>query len=177
MNIAITPKPEDAVTGTAGERRATALRQAAQAKRQAAVTRTETAIRTLIKGKQEINFRSVARAAGVSLDFLYGNDDLRTRIEKLRDQQKARPAPDPGPSTRTAATSCTSSPRNSAANATRGESRSASSRNSSPPPTASSSGSAACSSSTASAPPDHAADAVMNVTTCENLAKICSNAR
>jgi hypothetical protein len=85
------------MTGTAGERRASALRQAAQAKRQAAVTRAETAIRTLIKGKQEINFRSVARAAGVSLDFLYGNDDLRTRIEKLRDQQKARPVPDPGP--------------------------------------------------------------------------------
>lgn len=85
------------MTGTADDRRATALRQAAQAKRQAAVTRAETAIRTLIKGRQEINFRSVARAAGVSLDFLNGNDDLRTRIEKLRDQQKARPVPDPGP--------------------------------------------------------------------------------
>jgi hypothetical protein len=84
------------VTGTASERRASALRQAAQAKRQAAVIRTETAIRTLIKNKQEINFRSVARTAGVSLDFLYGNSDLRKRIEKLRDQQKARPAPDPG---------------------------------------------------------------------------------
>lgn len=85
------------MTGTADDRRASALRQAAQAKRQAAITRAETAIRTLIKGKQEINFRSVARAAGVSLDFLYGNDDLRTRIEKLRDQQKARPVPAPGP--------------------------------------------------------------------------------
>jgi len=85
------------VTGSAAERRAAALRQAAQAKRQAAVTRTETAIRALIKSKQDISFRSVARAAGVSLDFLYGNDDLRTRIEKLRDQQKARPVPDPGP--------------------------------------------------------------------------------
>ena len=82
------------MTETADDRRARALRQAAQAKRQAAVTRAETAIRTLIKGKQEINFRSVARAAAVSLDFLYGNDDLRTRIEKLRDQQKARPVPD-----------------------------------------------------------------------------------
>jgi hypothetical protein len=82
---------------TAGERRADALRKAAQAKRQAAVTRTGTAIRTLIKNQQEINFRSVARAAGVSLDFLYGNDDLRKRIEKLRDQQKTRPAPDPAP--------------------------------------------------------------------------------
>lgn len=85
------------MTGSAAERRGAALRQAAQAKRQAAVTRTETAIRTLIKSKQDINFRSVARAAGVSLDFLYGNDDLRTRIEKLRDQQKARPVPDLGP--------------------------------------------------------------------------------
>jgi Family of unknown function (DUF6262) len=85
------------VTGSAAERRAAALRQAAQAKRQAAVTRTETAIRALIKNKQDINFRSVARAAGGSLDFLYGNEDLRTRIERLRDQQRARPVPEPGP--------------------------------------------------------------------------------
>ena len=85
------------MTVTPGERRASALRQAAQAKRQAAVARAETAIRALIKNKEEINFRSVARAAGVSLDFLYGNDDLRNRIEKLRNQQKASPAPEPAP--------------------------------------------------------------------------------
>jgi hypothetical protein len=85
------------VTSSAADRRAAALRQAAQAKRQDAVTRTETAIRALTKSQQDINFRSVARAGGVSLDFLYGNDDLRARIEKLRDQQKTRPAPDPGP--------------------------------------------------------------------------------
>ena len=84
-------------TATAGERRADALRKAAQAKRQAAVTRADTAIRKLIKNQQDINFRSVARAAGVSLDFLYGNDDLRKRIEKLRTQQNTRPAPDPAP--------------------------------------------------------------------------------
>ena len=84
-------------TATAGERRAEALRRAAQAKRQAAVTRADTAIRKLVKDQQEINFRSVARAAGVSLDFLYGNDGLRKRIEKLRAQQNRRPAPDPAP--------------------------------------------------------------------------------
>ena len=78
-------------TATAGGRRADALRQAAQAKRQAAVTRADTAIRKLIKNQQDINFRSVARAAGVSLDFLYGNEDLRKRIEKLRTQQGKRP--------------------------------------------------------------------------------------
>jgi hypothetical protein len=84
-------------TASAGERRADALRQAAQAKRQAAVTRAETAIRKLIKDQQEINFRSVARAAGVSLDFLYGNDGLRKRIEKLRAQQNRHPVADPAP--------------------------------------------------------------------------------
>ena len=81
--------------GTAGERRADALRRAAQAKRQAAITRADTAIRKLVKNREEITFRSVARAAGVSLDFLYGNDDLRERIEKLRAQQTARPAREP----------------------------------------------------------------------------------
>jgi hypothetical protein len=85
------------VTSSAADRRAAALRQAAQAKRQDAVTRAETAIRALIKSQQDITFRSVARAGGVSLDFLYGNDDLRSRIEKLRGQQKARPVPDPRP--------------------------------------------------------------------------------
>jgi hypothetical protein len=80
---------------TAGERRAEALRRAAQAKRQAAITRADTAIRKLIKDREEINFRSVARTAGVSLDFLYANNDLRQRIEKLRTQQTARPAPGP----------------------------------------------------------------------------------
>lgn len=88
-----------ASTVTAGERRAEALRRAAQAKRQAAITRAETAIRKLIKDQQEINFRSVARAAGVSLDFLYTNDDLRQRIEKLRTQQQSQPAHAAAPQT------------------------------------------------------------------------------
>lgn len=86
-------------TSTAGQRRADALRQAAQAKRQAAITRADAAIRNLIKNQQEINFRSVARAAGVSLDFLYGNDDLRQRIGKLRAQQTARTAREPAAAT------------------------------------------------------------------------------
>jgi hypothetical protein len=74
---------------TPAERRAGALRRAAQAKRQAATARAETAIRQLVKNKQEINFRSVARAGGVSIDFLYASADLRYRIESLRTQQAA----------------------------------------------------------------------------------------
>lgn len=74
---------------TASERRADALRRAAQAKRQAATARADAAIRQLIKEKKDINFRSVARAAGVSLDFLYASTEQRQRIEKLRAQQAA----------------------------------------------------------------------------------------
>jgi Family of unknown function (DUF6262) len=81
---------------TASERRAAALRQAARAKRQTAVTRADTAIRQLIKDKEQINFRSVARTAGVSLDFLYANTGVRQRIEKLRAQGTAAASrPDP----------------------------------------------------------------------------------
>jgi hypothetical protein len=74
---------------TAAQRRADALRRAAQAKRQAATARADAAIRHLVKNKQEISFRSVARTGGVSLDFLYANTSLRQRIEKLRAQEIA----------------------------------------------------------------------------------------
>jgi hypothetical protein len=71
------------------DRRIAALRQAAQDKHQQAVQRAEAGIRRLVKEREEINFRAVARAAGVSLDFLYAHADLRKRIETLRGQQRA----------------------------------------------------------------------------------------
>lgn len=91
MTNALTPQ-----TTLAAQRRAEALRRAAQAKHDAATTRAETAIRQLIKGKEEITFRSVSRIGGVSLDFLYAHADLRRRIEQLRTQQASTarvPAP------------------------------------------------------------------------------------
>jgi hypothetical protein len=72
----------------AHEARARALRQAAADKRAQAAARAEAGIRALVKDRQDINFRTVARAAGVSLDFLYSHSDLRQRIETLRDQQQ-----------------------------------------------------------------------------------------
>ena len=75
---------------SAAQRRADALRRAAQAKRRRRC-RAETAIRKLVKNQQEISFRAVARTGGVSLDFLYANDDLRGRIGA------ARPAGRQGP--------------------------------------------------------------------------------
>jgi hypothetical protein len=75
------------------ERRAQALRQAAQAKRAAATKRAEAALRKLIKSGDEINFRAVASAAGVSIDFLYRHPELRQRIEHLRSRQQKAPSP------------------------------------------------------------------------------------
>jgi hypothetical protein len=66
------------------------LRAAAQRKSQATAKRAETALRTMIKNADPITFRGVARTAGCSIDFLYGNPELRRRIERLRAQ--ARPA-------------------------------------------------------------------------------------
>jgi hypothetical protein len=77
------------------------LRQAAQAKRLAATKRAEATLRKLIKGDEQINFRAVATAAGVSVDFLYRHPELRARIEHLRSRQQKPPAvtaatPQPG---------------------------------------------------------------------------------
>ena len=74
---------------SAGERRVQALRAAAAARRDAAMKRAEAGLRTLIKDGAEINFRSVARAGSVGLNFLYEHPELRRRIEGLRAQQAA----------------------------------------------------------------------------------------
>lgn len=83
-------RPNDTAPETVppADRRITALRQAAQDKHQQAVQRAEAGIRRLVKDREEINFRAVARAAGVSLDFLYAHTDLRKRIETLRSRQR-----------------------------------------------------------------------------------------
>ncbi|MGH9187573.1 MAG: DUF6262 family protein [Acidimicrobiales bacterium] len=73
------------------DRRADVLRRAAAAKRAAATARAEAGLRALLKGNAEINFRAVAIAAGVSVDFLYRHAELRPRIEQLRARQRATP--------------------------------------------------------------------------------------
>lgn len=75
------------LSDTAAARRVSALRAAALAKRQAAVDRAEAGLRGMIKAGQPIEFRALARAAGVSVNFLYSHDELRTRVQQLRDQQ------------------------------------------------------------------------------------------
>lgn len=72
-------------------RRSAVLNAAAKAKSKAKTSAAEQAIRTLVKRGEPVTFQAVCREAGVSHAFLYGHDDLRRRIQHLRDQ--ARPAP------------------------------------------------------------------------------------
>jgi hypothetical protein len=64
------------------------LRAAAQRKREAATGRAETALRKMVSEGKTITFRGLARAAGVSVDFLY-RSPLRSQVEHLRGTQQA----------------------------------------------------------------------------------------
>jgi hypothetical protein len=66
------------------------LRAAAQRKRQAATQRAQTALDALISAGEPITFRGLAKAAGVSIDFLY-RSPLRARVEQLRAEQQRTP--------------------------------------------------------------------------------------
>jgi len=71
------------------EQRTAVLAAAAKAKSKAKTKAAEEGIRALVKRGEEVNFQSVQREAGVSHAFLYGNPELRGRIEHLR--AKSRP--------------------------------------------------------------------------------------
>jgi Family of unknown function (DUF6262) len=72
-------------------KRIAVLTAAAKAKSEAKTRAAEQGIRALVKRGEPITFQAVQREAGVSHAFLYGHEDLRRRIQHLRDQ--ARPAP------------------------------------------------------------------------------------
>jgi len=79
------------------ERRTAVLAAAAKAKSEAKANAADQAIRRLVKHSEPVTFQAVQREAGVSHAFLYGNSDLRARIERLRSQarpQQARPTSD-----------------------------------------------------------------------------------
>ena len=78
-------------------RRTAVLTAAAKAKSEAKAHAAGQAIRRLVKRGEPVTFQAVQREAGVSHAFLYGNPDLRARIERLRSQarpQQAQPASD-----------------------------------------------------------------------------------
>ena len=69
------------------------LRQAAARKSAAAQARAEQGLREMIRRGEPITFRGLAQTAGVSLDFLYRNTEIRRRVEQLRAQQQTTPPP------------------------------------------------------------------------------------
>ena len=78
------------------------LQKAAAARTAAATARAEAALERTLRTGQPVTFRGLAAAASVSLDFLYRNPAIRQRVEHLRAQQQALPAPAGNPATRPA---------------------------------------------------------------------------
>jgi hypothetical protein len=78
-------------------RRADVLSAAARARSAAKIAAAEAAIRALRKRGEPVTFQAVGREAAVSHTFLYGNAELRRRIEHLRGQHR-RPPQSPPPS-------------------------------------------------------------------------------
>ena len=67
-----------------------ALKLHAQEKTKIALEKVDKAIRELSLKGERINFNSVANASGVSKAFLYGNDEVKERIELLIKQEVSK---------------------------------------------------------------------------------------
>ena len=60
----------------------------AKKKSEEAYKRVDGALREMALNKEPINFNTVMKIANVSKGFVYQNQEIRERIEKLRDSQK-----------------------------------------------------------------------------------------
>ena len=87
------------MTDTAPDRqqRIERLTAAAKARSQRAEQNAEKAIRRVLRDQQPVTFRGVHRESGLSLDFLYSNDTVRSRIEHARGAQGGRVVSPPRP--------------------------------------------------------------------------------
>ena len=59
----------------------------AKKKTEVARKKVESMISEMMLLKETINFNSVSKRSGVSKSFLYSNDDIKLRIEKIREKQ------------------------------------------------------------------------------------------
>lgn len=66
------------------------LKEYAMRRSKMALDKVDKAIRELSLTEQKINFNSVSQLSGVSKTFLYNNDEIKKRIEELRDKQVSR---------------------------------------------------------------------------------------
>ncbi len=70
------------------ERNTGGLAAHAQRRKEVTSQRVEAAITTLLRVNAPINFTTVSKEAGVTKQYLYANEQVRGRIEALRDQQQ-----------------------------------------------------------------------------------------
>ena len=66
------------------------LKEYAKKKTQLTLEKVDKAIRELSLTEQKINFNSVSQFSGVSKPFLYNNEDVKKRIEELRNKQTSK---------------------------------------------------------------------------------------
>lgn len=66
------------------------LKEYALKRSQMALEKVDKAIRELSLTEQKINFNSVSQVSGVSKTFLYNNEEVKKRIEELRDKQVSK---------------------------------------------------------------------------------------
>lgn len=74
------------------EQRIELLRRSAETRTATATSKATKTIAALVKRNEPVNFRSVAREAKVSLDFLYRTTELREQIVRLRTRHAPAPA-------------------------------------------------------------------------------------
>jgi len=70
------------------ERNTGGLAAHAQRRKEVTSQRVEAAITNLLRANAPINFTTVSKDAGVTKQYLYANEQVRGRIEALRDQQQ-----------------------------------------------------------------------------------------
>lgn len=73
---------------TTWERNTSAMVAHAHLRKERNLQRVDAAITKLLREHTPVNFNTVAKEAGVSKQYLYTNDQVRGRIEALRDQQR-----------------------------------------------------------------------------------------
>ncbi|WP_297520155.1 DUF6262 family protein [uncultured Clostridium sp.] len=66
------------------------LKEYAKNKSKMTIEKVDKAIRELSLNEQKINFNSVSELSGVSKTFLYNNEEIKRRIEELRQKQTSR---------------------------------------------------------------------------------------
>jgi len=70
------------------KRNTSGIKAFAKKKSEEAFKRVDEALREMVLNKEPINFNTVMKKAKVSKGFVYNNEDVRSRIETLRESQR-----------------------------------------------------------------------------------------